>query len=210
MAKKRKSGYTKQRNRIMDGIRRLKSKGYKTEMYFPTEKELRSTGVKGVELSILTRKLKSLTAKEIKARVIEESLSYTQEETNTPGFEPPTNVTEDYSFFDEVVIEQWRNTLEKFAKGACYNLLKAWVNTMIAENGIHNTAVMLEQGAQNGNILNREIAYNETEFTSYIANMMDYLPDQGILYKEQTLDKIDYLKAIADALEQDEDWENTV
>ena len=81
---------------------------------------------------------------------------------------------------------------------------------MIAENGIHNTAVMLEQGAQNGNILNREIAYNETEFTSYIANMMDYLPDQGILYKEQTLDKIDYLKAIADALEQEEDWENPV
>lgn len=209
MAKK-KSVYTKERNRVMANIRRLKSKGYKTELYFPTEKELRSTGVKGVELSILTRKLKKFTAKEIKARVIEESLSYTQEETNTPGFEPPTNLTDDQSFFDEGVIYQWYITLEKFSKGECYNLLKAWIENVIAENGIHNTAVMLQKGAEKGNILKREVAYDETEFTSYISNMMDYLPDQGILYKEQMLDKIEYMKALGDALEQEEDWENPV
>ena len=40
--------------------------------------------------------------------------------------------------------------------------------------------------------------------------MMDYLPDQGILYKEQMLDKIEYMKSLGDALEQEEDWENPV
>ena len=194
----------------MSTIRRLKTKGYKSELYFPTEKELRSTGVKGSELTKLTRELKAFTPKKIKEYVTEESLSYTQEETNTPGFEPPTNVTDDHSFFDEAVIYEWYATLEKFSKGECYNLLKAWIDGIIAENGIHNTAIMLQKGAENGNILKREVAYDETEFTAYISNMMDYLPDQGVLYKEQTLDKIEYMKALGDALEQEEDWENPV
>ena len=37
--------------------------------------------------------------------------------------------------------------------------------------------------------------------------MLDYLPDEGILYKEEMLDKIEYMKRLGDALEQDEDWE---
>ena len=37
--------------------------------------------------------------------------------------------------------------------------------------------------------------------------MIDYLPDEGVLYKEQMLDKVEYMKRMGDALEQEEDWE---
>ena len=65
--KKRKTTvYTKQRNRIMSAIRRLKKKGLQTDLYFPTEKELRSQGVKGQELAKLTRELKKISSSQIK------------------------------------------------------------------------------------------------------------------------------------------------
>lgn len=206
MARK-KSAYTRERNRIMSNIRRLRRKGYNSELYFPTEKELRSTGVKGKELAKATRELKSWTARELREYVTNETLTYTQEETNTPGFTPPTNVSDDITFFDDVAIQQWYNTLDKFAKGEGYNLLRAWIGGLIRENGKHNVAIMLQQGAESGNILSWEIAYRTDQSVTYIGNMMDYLPDQGIIYKEETLDKIDYIKMLGDALEQEEDWE---
>lgn len=206
MARK-KSAYTRERNRIMSNIKRLRRKGYNSELYFPTEKELRSTGVKGKELAKATRELKSWTARELREYVTNETLAYTQEETNTPGFTPPTNVSDDTTFFDDVAIQQWYNTLDKFTKGEGYNLLRAWLGGLIRENGKHNVAIMLQQGAESGNILSWEIAYRTDQSVTYIGNMMDYLPDQGIIYKEETLDKIDYMKMLGDALEQEEDWE---
>lgn len=201
MAKKRISSYTRNRNRIMSTIKRMKAKGFSSELYFPTEKELRSQGVHGKELTHLTRELKSWTSKKLKEYIISEN------ETNT---EPPFNPSDDKSFFDEVVINQWKIRVNNFAKNEVYNLLMAWLNTMIAENGIHNTAVMLNDGEEAGNILTWEIAYRIDEAVTYIGNMMDYLPDQGVFYKEETMDRVEYMKRFADALEQEETWEEPV
>lgn len=88
MAKKRKTQYTKQRNRVTSYIRKMRNKGVEIDLYFPTELELRKSGVKSSELGALTRKLKQLTPKELKklAIVVTEP---TQEPTNTSGFVPP-------------------------------------------------------------------------------------------------------------------------
>jgi hypothetical protein len=65
MAKKT-TQYTKQRNRILRYINRQKKKSLVTDLYFPTEKELRKQGVKGKELTKLTNELKRLTSKNLK------------------------------------------------------------------------------------------------------------------------------------------------
>ena len=202
MAKKRISAYTRNRNRIMSTIRRMKAKGFSSELHFPTEKELRSQGVHGKELTRLTRELKSWTAKALKEYIISEN--------NEPQFEPPYNPSDDTSFFDDVVINQWILKLNTFAQGEAQNLLKAWLSSMINENGKHNVARMLNDGAEAGNILTWDIAYKVDQAVTYISNMLDYLPDQGVLYKEETLDKVEYMKRFGDALEQDEDWEEPV
>lgn len=192
----------------MSKIRQLAKKGYKSELYFPTEIELRSAGVKGKELAKVTRELKKWTNKDIQEYVINETLEYTQEDSNTPTFTPPTNVSDDVTFFDEVALQQWQTRLDKFAQGEAHNLLKAWIDSLIRENGKHNTAVMLQKGEEAGNILTWDVAYRTDNAVAYIGNMLDYLPDQGVLYKEEMLDNIEFMKRFGDAQEYNENWEN--
>lgn len=205
MAKRRKTQYTKQRNRVIAYIRKLRKQGLEVDLYFPTELELRKSGVKGTELAGLTRKLKQLTPKELKQLAMPKPK---QEPTNTPGFIPPENISEDETFFDNVVISQWYGTLGEFSNGEAYNLLRSWMGNTIRTEGKHNTAVMLQDGAENGHLLTWEVVYKHDNAVLYIGYMLDYLPDEGVLYKEETLDKIEYMKRLGGALEQNEDWEN--
>lgn len=201
--KKRKTTvYTKQRNRIMSAIRRLKKKGLQTDLYFPTEKELRSQGVKGQELAKLTRELKKISSSQIK-----ESAYVPKQEWTEADFQPPFKQSDDSSFFDRVVITEWYNHLNKNARGEAYGLLRTWMGGLIKEHGEHDVATMLQKGAEAGNILEWHTVYNADKATLYIGNMIDYLPDEGIIYKEQMLDKVEYMKRMGDALEQEEDWE---
>lgn len=207
MAKRRKTQYTKQRNRVNAYIRKLKKQGLEVDLYFPTELELRKSGVKGAELTALTRKLKQLKPKELKQLATSITPKPTQEPTNTKGFIPPENISKDESFFDNVVISQWYGTLGEFSNGEAYNLLRSWMGNTIRTEGKHNTAIMLQDGAENGHLLTWEVVYKHDNAVLYIGYMLDYLPDEGVLYKEETLDKIEYMKRLGDALEQDEDWE---
>ena len=72
MAKRKKkvSSYTRNRNRINSYIRRLNKKGLITNLYFPTERELKLQGIKGAELSIYTNKLKKVTPDFLKGEAI--------------------------------------------------------------------------------------------------------------------------------------------
>ena len=203
---KRKTQYTKQRNRITSYIRKLKKSGLVVDVYFPTELELRKSGVKGSELSKLTRELKKIKPEELKSMALSVN-SVEQESTNTRGFIPPENISDDGSFFDSVVISNWYGTLEAFSNGEAYGLLRWWMGNTVRRNGKHNTAIMLEDAAQNGHLLTWEVVYKHDYATLYMGYMIDYLPDVGILYKEEMLDKIEYMKRLGDALEQDEDWE---
>lgn len=208
MAKRKRTKitqYTRNRNRIQAYIRKLKKVGLNVDIYFPTEKELRESGVKGKELTKLTLELKKLTAKEL--RKIAEPLNK-QESTNTSGFKPPYNLSEDESFFDNVVISQWYATLEQFSNGEAYNMLRWWMGTTVRTKGKHNTAIMLQDAAENGYLLTWVIVYKYDAAMMYIGYLIDYLPDEGILYKEEMLDKLEFMKRLADAFEKDENWEN--
>ena len=77
----------------------------------------------------------------------------------------------------------------------------------VRTQGIHNTAIMLQEGAENGHLLTWDVVYKHDKAVSYVGYMLDYLPDQGILYKEEVVDRIEFMKRLGDALEQDEDWE---
>lgn len=123
------------------------------------------------------------------------------------GFTPPTNISEEPSFFETVSLEQWQATLDQFAEGEAHDLLQAWMDTIIRENGRANAAKMINDGADAGNLLTWETSYKRDTAIAYIGNMMDYLPDQGVMYKDQMLDRVDYMKQLGDALEQQEDWE---
>lgn len=119
-------------------------------------------------------------------------------------------VNEQPNFYSDVIINSWRGALGQFSNGDAYNFLNNWLNDMIAQNGKDNVAEMLQRGAADGNILTWEVVYKTGEAERYISTMLNYLPDQGELYKEEVQDKFEYYKQMTDAFEQEEDWEEPV
>ena len=193
MAKRKKTQYTKQRNRITSYIRKLRKTGLVVNAYYPTELELRKSGVKGSELSALTRELKKITKKELINMAT--SVITEQEPTNTHGFVPPYNKSEDETFFDNVVISGFKAHVRQFNERAS-NLLLSWLDRILATNDAHDAATMLNDGAENGLIITYQIVYSQDKLTQYMSAMLDYLPEAGPLFKAE----------IMDAMEEEEDF----
>lgn len=119
----------------------------------------------------------------------------TQEPTNTPGFIPPENISEDQSFFDKVVISGFKQHVRQFNEYAS-NLLLSWLDRILATNDEHDVAIMLNDGAEAGVIVTYQIVYSQDKLTQYMSEMLDYLPEAGTLFKAEMMD----------AIEQEEDF----
>lgn len=178
---KRKTEYTRNRNRIMAYQRRLRKKGMGIDLYFPTENELRIQGIKGTQLTKYTNELKKYTSKELKKLAT------------------LTNISEDTSFFDRVVISGFREHVSQFNPKAS-ELLLSWLDKILNGNDEHSVATMLQDGAEHGNIVTYQVAYNTNLLYQFMSNMIDYLPDQGELFKENLMN----------ALELEEDYNELI
>lgn len=119
----------------------------------------------------------------------------TQEPTNTKGFIPPENISEDTSFFDAVVISGFKAHVRQFNEHAS-NLLLSWLDKILATNDVHDVATMLNEGAEAGLIVTYQIVYSQDKLTQYMSEMLDYLPEAGELFKAEMMD----------AMEEEEDY----
>lgn len=192
---KKTTQYTKQRKRITNYISKLKRKGLDVSLYFPTELQLRKQGVKGKELTALTRVLKTITPDYLKS--IAKKPEYIT--SNEPDFLPETNINADDTFYDQTTIVQYKEHVRGFNE-VCSNLLLGWLDRIITSNGVHDTAIMLNKGAEAGYIVTYQIAYDRDKLMGYISAMMNYLPEAGTLFKEEMMD----------AFEQEEDYNPTI
>lgn len=213
--------YSKQIKRIKQFIRRSEKRGYQFDENVIPQRPKRITQASVRKLSKITPEhlyKKSVyggeatqgeIVKGTEGRKAERSLSSkkaaqtrkyklnqpSQEPTNTPGFEPPENIAEDGTFFERVVISQWYANLSQYSNGEAYNLLRSWMGNTVRIEGIHDTAIMLEEGASNGHIVTWETVYKFDNAIMYIGYMLDYLPEEGVIYKEETLDRMEYMKS---------------
>lgn len=153
-----------------------------------TEGEIVS-GLEGVKLERSFRAKKAAETR--KYRLAEPA----QEPTNTPGFVPPENISEDVSFFDAVVITGFKTHVRQFNEHAS-NLLLLWLDRILATNDAHDVATMLNDGAEAGLIVTYQIVYSQDKLTQYMSEMLNYLPEAGQLFKAE----------IMDAMEQEEDF----
>ena len=119
----------------------------------------------------------------------------TQEPTNTKGFIPPENISEDTSFFDAVVISGFKAHVRQFNEHAS-NLLLSWLDKILVTNDVHDVATMLNDGAEAGLIVTYQIVYSQDKLTQYMSEMLDYLPEAGELFKAEMMD----------AMEEEEDY----
>lgn len=114
----------------------------------------------------------------------------TQEPSNTPGFVPPENISEDGSFFDEIVISGFRVHVKQFNERASA-LLLSWLDKILQTNDRHDVAIMLNDGAEAGNIVTYQIVYSVDKLHEYMSNMLDYLPEAGSLFKAEMMDAME-------------------
>ena len=119
----------------------------------------------------------------------------TQQPTNTQGFEPPENISEDATFFDAVVISGFRSHVRQFNERAS-DLLLSWLDKILSTNDAHDVATMLNDGAEDGLIVTYQIVYSQDKLTQYMSEMLNYLPEVGPLFKAE----------IMDAMEEEEDY----
>lgn len=179
---KRLTKYTKNRNRITAYIRKLRKSGLVVDIYIPTELELRKSGVKGAELAKLTRTLKQIRPRELRGMA-----------TPTPAptsFVPPENISEDVTFFDRVVISGFKQHVRQFNERAS-DLLLSWLDRILATNDEHDVAIMLNDGAEAGNIVTYQIVYSVDKLHEYMSNMLDYLPEAGPMFKAEMMDAME-------------------
>ena len=101
----------------------------------------------------------------------------------------------------QTIINEFRRSLMPYAglmsgkPAPLYDLFNTWLDTLISEFGIYDVARMLEDGINAGILVTREVMYYENDFNNYISQMMDYLPDAGVLTKEaigEYLEGLDY------------------
>lgn len=143
--------------------------------------------IKGTEGVKLERKVRAQKAAQTRKYRLAEP---TQEPTNTPGFVPPENISEDTSFFDAVVITGFRQHVRQFNERAS-NLLLSWLDRILATNDEHDVAIMLNEGAEAGNIVTYQIVYSVDKLHEYMSNMLDYLPEAGPLFKAEMMDAME-------------------
>lgn len=147
------------------------------------------SGVKGARLE---RSLRAKKAAETRKYRLAEPK---QESTNTQGFVPPENISEDASFFDAVVISGFKSHVRQFNEHAS-NLLLSWLDRILVTNDVHDVATMLNDGAEAGLIVTYQIVYSQDKLTQYMSEMLDYLPEAGELFKAEMMD----------AMEEEEDY----
>ena len=126
-------------------------------------------------------------AKEIRQTIENNRKKYTPEEPET---EPQDTVNEDNSFYVESVITHYRQEISHYPSHA-EPLLNNWLDSMITKYGREMVAKMLQDGAEAGVILTREIAYDDELLQGYISDMLDYLPEMEDWAKADVLDSFD-------------------
>lgn len=105
----------------------------------------------------------------------------------------------DINLFTNIVITNFRNHVNQFNEVASTKL-NNWLNNLLSRHSADDVAIMLNEGAENGVIVNYQIVYSNDKLNNYISEMLDYLPEIGEFSKAE----------IMDAFEQDEDYENPI
>lgn len=99
-----------------------------------------------------------------------------------------------YPDFTHVVISNFLATLRQWPNAKGVGILLRWYDQLIDDNGREAVAEMLVRGSENGLILNWEVAYKAEVNKNYMTEMLNYLPDQGEIYKDQILDMMEEIE----------------
>lgn len=187
MAKRKKkvSAYTRNRNRINSYIRRLNKKGLITELYFPTERELKLQGIKGAELTRYTNELKKVTSDFLKGEAI--PIPKTPQNFNENG---DLKVGDD-GMFNRTVIADVKNNISHYPKEIA-DKVTSLIDQLITQQGIDDVveAIMLTPDLHY--YLNKSKYDSESALDDYATGIINALPNASDQYKKDLADAFEF------------------
>lgn len=113
------------------------------------------------------------------------------DEPPTSDIEVPDTVNEEANFYENTIINMYREQLQWYNQDASRKLLN-WVHAVIESQGRKAVAKMIQHAQEAGIGLTRQEAYSEAKVTEYIGRMMDYLPEAGDFTKQEIMDALEY------------------
>lgn len=187
MAKRKKkvSAYTRNRNRINSYIRRLNKKGLITDLYFPTERELKLQGIKGAELIRYTNELKKVTPDFLKGEAI--PIPKTSNNFNENG---DLKVSDD-GMFNRTVIADVKNNISHYPKEIA-DKVTSFIDQLITQQGVEDVveAIMLAPGLHY--YLNKGKYDSESALEDYATGIINALPNASEQYKMDLSDAFEF------------------
>lgn len=187
MAKRKKkvSAYTRNRNRINSYIRRLNKKGFITDLYFPTERELKLQGIKGAELIHYTNELKKVTPDFLKGEAI--PIPKTSNNFNENG---DLKVSDD-GMFNRTVIADVKNNILHYPKEIADKII-SFIDQLITQQGIDDVveAIMLTPDLHY--YLNKSTYDSESALEDYATGIINALPNASEQYKMDLSDAFEF------------------
>lgn len=231
MKKKNKwlSEYRKERKRVNQFLNRAMERGYIfPERLFHDHKNINKQAVES---------LKKLTAKELykkaqysgwyvpegkevvsgeEGRKLERKAAAQKAKETIERKKHDTELPPQDDMFARMVVQNYITRIEQAPtiirkgepEGGAKKLLLSWINQMIKENGYWGTSEMILKGEESGTLLTFKVLNYFDIAVQYIGMMVVYLPEYGVQYGEEILDRLDYIKAVAEKFEDMEDWSN--
>lgn len=203
--------YAKQLKRIKQFIRRAEKRGYIFEDNVIPETPKRITKksiqkIRDIKPKNLYEKAKAVDYETgeiltgVEARKIERKSSAkkaAETRKKNKASKKPAQQETYYPSFTDIIISNYRVHIRQFNENAS-SLLENWLDKIIATHGRDDTAIMLNDGAENGHIITYQIVYKHDALLQYMSAMLNYLPEAGVVFEEQLMD----------AIETMEDWES--
>lgn len=231
MRKKNKwlSEYRKERKRVNQFLNRAMERGYIfPERLFHEHKNINKQAVES---------LKKLTAKELykkaqysgwyvpegkevvsgeEGRKLERKAAAQKAKETRERKKHDTELPPQDDMFARTVVQNYISRIEQAPtiirkgepEGGAKKLLLSWINQMVKENGYWSASEMILKGEENGELLTFKVLNYFDIAVQYIGTMINYLPEYGVQYGEEVIDRLDYIKAVADKLEDMEEWSN--
>lgn len=183
--KKKVSVYTRNRNRINSYIRRLNKKGFITELYFPTEKELKLQGIKGAELTRYTNELKKVTPDFLKSEA-------------TPIPKNPKNFNEngdlkvgDDDLFNRTVIADIKKNISHYPKEIADKVITL-IDQLITQQGIDDVVEAFISAPDLHYHLNKNKYDSNSAIENYATSIINNLPNASDQYKMDLSDAFEF------------------
>lgn len=155
--------------------------------------ERKASAIKAAETRKLTKQLKEQANQlnDVDFDNIDLAFDYNgYYQDNDTDFIPQTDTSADTTFFDRVVIDNFKSIAEYYNSA---NTILNWLARVIGQYGTHATAKMIQKGAEAGVALNVSIKPSDGQgkVEAFLAELLSFMEEIGEFGKDEMMDALE-------------------